>query len=78
MASVLAIGPNVRKFNPGRGDCFLRTIKIRSTPSFEGEVKPMAPCRKFILHEKSLENVNKDNSKAKFIISFAILLLLCY
>jgi hypothetical protein len=26
--------------NPARGDEFLSLIKIRSTPSFEGEVKP--------------------------------------
>jgi hypothetical protein len=34
MVSVLATGPMVRGFKPGRGDGFLRAIKIRNTPSF--------------------------------------------
>jgi hypothetical protein len=34
VASVLAIGPEDFGFEPGRGDGFLRAIKIRSTPSF--------------------------------------------
>jgi hypothetical protein len=42
MVSVFAIGPKVRGFKPGRGDGLLRAIKIRSTPSFGGEVKPNA------------------------------------
>jgi hypothetical protein len=29
-----------RGFKPGRGDGYLRTIKIRNTPSFGWEVKP--------------------------------------
>jgi hypothetical protein len=45
MVSVLAIEPKVREFIPGQGDGFLRAIKIRSTPSFGGEVKPSASCR---------------------------------
>jgi hypothetical protein len=40
MVSVLAIRPKVRGFKPGRGDGLLRTIKIRTTPSFGREVKP--------------------------------------
>jgi hypothetical protein len=34
VVSVLATGPKGREFKPGRGDTFLRAIKIRSTPSF--------------------------------------------
>jgi hypothetical protein len=42
VVSVLATGPKVRGFKPGRGRWILRVIKsaIRSTPSFGGEVKP--------------------------------------
>jgi hypothetical protein len=40
VVSVLATGPKGRGFTPGRGDGFLRAIKIRSTPSFGWEVKP--------------------------------------
>jgi hypothetical protein len=39
VVSVLAILPKVRGFKPGRNDGLLRAIKIRSTPSFGGEVK---------------------------------------
>jgi hypothetical protein len=31
--------------NPAEGDGFLRLIKIRSTPSIGGELRPEAPCR---------------------------------
>jgi hypothetical protein len=50
MVNLLAIGPNVRGLKPGRGDAFLRAIKIRSTPSFGGEVKQGAPCHKISRH----------------------------
>jgi hypothetical protein len=52
MVNVLSIVPKVRGFKPGRGDTFLRAIKIRSTPSFGGEVKPKAPYRKILWHVK--------------------------
>jgi hypothetical protein len=40
VVSVLAAGPKVCGFMPGRGDGFLRAIKIRSTPSIGEDVKP--------------------------------------
>jgi hypothetical protein len=40
--SVLAIGPKVCRFRPGRGDGFLRVIKIRTTPSFRGGSKAVS------------------------------------
>jgi hypothetical protein len=43
MVSVLAIEHKVRGFKADQGDGFLRAIKIRSTPSSGGEVKPSAP-----------------------------------
>jgi hypothetical protein len=49
MVSVLATGSKGRGFKPGRGDGFLRVIKVRSTPSFGWEVKLEVPCCK-ILH----------------------------
>jgi hypothetical protein len=39
MFSVIATEFKVRGLKPGKGH------KIRSTPSFGGEVKPSAPCR---------------------------------
>jgi hypothetical protein len=43
VVSVLATGPKVRGFKPGRGDGFLSAIKIRSTTSFGLEVKREGP-----------------------------------
>ena len=41
--SVLAFGTQVRGFAPGRNRRIFRAIKILSTPSFGGEVKPSVP-----------------------------------
>jgi hypothetical protein len=46
---VLATVPKGREFKPGRGDVFLRGIKIRSTPSFGWEVKREGPMSYNIL-----------------------------
>jgi hypothetical protein len=46
--------------NPGEDDGFLRVIKIRSTTSFGGEVKPSVPCRRFTAFKKNLTNMKKD------------------
>jgi hypothetical protein len=52
VVSVSATGPKGREFKPGRGNGFIRAIKIRSTPSFGWEVKPEVPCRKILRHVK--------------------------
>jgi hypothetical protein len=52
VVSVLATGPKGRGFKAGRGDAFLKAIKIRSTPSFGWEVKPEVPCHKTLRHFK--------------------------
>jgi hypothetical protein len=59
VVSVLAIGPNVRAFKHGRGDGFLRAMKIRSTPFLGGEVKPEASCRKILLYVKNSTRVKE-------------------
>jgi hypothetical protein len=46
MVSVLAIGPKVCGFNPGRGRWIFKGDKIRNAPSFRGKVKPLVPYRK--------------------------------
>jgi hypothetical protein len=77
IVSVLTIGPKVHRFKPGRGNAFLRAIKIRTMSSFGGEVKPSAPCRKTLQYvKKSLRGMN--TSKAKVIICFPKFLLICY
>jgi hypothetical protein len=60
VVSVLATGLKGRGFKPGRGDGFLRAIKIRSTPSFGWEVKPKFPCRKILLHVKDILKSHGD------------------
>jgi hypothetical protein len=52
MVSVLAIESKVRGFKSGYDDGFLMAIKFLSTPSFGGEVKPSAPCRKISRYVK--------------------------
>jgi hypothetical protein len=53
MVTVLVIGLKFRRFKPGRGDGFLRAIKIRSTSFFGAEIKPEAPCGKILWHVKN-------------------------
>ena len=45
--SVLAFGTQVFGFNPDRSRWIFQGVKILSTPSFGGEVKPSVPCRRF-------------------------------
>jgi hypothetical protein len=59
VVSDLATGPKGRVFKPGRGDGFLRAIKIISTPSFGWEVKAEVPCRKMLRHFKDPRDVSK-------------------
>jgi hypothetical protein len=48
VVSVLANGPKGCEFKHGRGDGFVKAIKIRSTPSCGWEVKPEVPCREIL------------------------------
>jgi hypothetical protein len=47
VVSVLATGPKVAGSIPAEVDGLIKMIKIRSTTSFGGEVKPSVPCRRF-------------------------------
>jgi hypothetical protein len=49
----IANGLEVRGFKPSRRDGCLTAIKIRSTPSFGGEVKTEIPCRKILRYVKT-------------------------
>ena len=55
--SVLACSTQVRGFKPGRSRRIFKGEKIRSTPSFGGEVKPSVPCRRFAACKRSLNGV---------------------
>jgi hypothetical protein len=50
--SSLPLDPRFEGSNPNEDDVLSRAIKIRSTTSFGGEVKPMFPCRKILRHVK--------------------------
>jgi hypothetical protein len=65
MLSVLATVPKVRMLKPGRGDGFLRAIKVRSRPFFGGEVKPLASCREIYGMLKNLVSMNKNTSQGQ-------------
>ena len=67
--SVLAFGTQVRGFKPGRSRRIFQGGKILSTPSFEREVKPFAPCRRFTACKRSLNvtwksGIFRQNSSA--------------
>jgi hypothetical protein len=49
VVSVLATGPKVHGFKPGRGRWISRVIK-----SFAGEIKPSVPCRRFTACKRTL------------------------
>jgi hypothetical protein len=53
--SMLASGTQVRGFKPGRSRRIFRGEKILSMPSFGGEVKPFAPCRRFAACKRTLQ-----------------------
>jgi hypothetical protein len=61
VVSALATGLKVCGFEAGQCYGFLRVIKIRSTPSFEWEVKPEVPCRKVLQHVKDLSKSHGDD-----------------
>jgi hypothetical protein len=54
VVSVLATGPKVRGFKPSRGRWILSCDKIRSMPSFRGEVKLSVPCHRFTACKRTL------------------------
>jgi hypothetical protein len=53
MVIVLAVGHKIRGFKPGSGQWIFKGDKICNTTVFEGEVKPSAPCRKILRHNKN-------------------------
>jgi hypothetical protein len=64
--------------NPVENEEFLRTIKIRSTTSFGGEVKPSAICRKVLRYVKnpcSMKGILVGKTKGHFSSIYPALLL---
>jgi hypothetical protein len=76
---MLASGPKVHGSKPGGWWNFQGAIRIRSTPSFGGEVNPAVPCRKILWRVKEPYEYERDTSQAKFSIFLAVFVLLrCY
>jgi hypothetical protein len=48
--------------NPAEDDGFIRAVKIRSSTSFGGEVKPSVPCREVLRRVKEHNEDKIDNS----------------
>jgi hypothetical protein len=69
VVSVLAIGPKVRGFKPGRGRLNFEGYK---SPQHlcEMEVKPSAACYKILRNVKNPSKYERD-TETKFVISFA-------
>jgi predicted butyrate kinase (DUF1464 family) len=75
VVSVLAIGLGVLRLKPGRGLWILSATKIRSTPSFGGEVKPSAHVVTFYGVLKTLRCIKEILLKAKSSPVLSALLL---
>jgi hypothetical protein len=48
VVACLPLDPRFTGSNPGEEMGFLRVIKISSMTSFEGEVRPLVPCCRFM------------------------------
>jgi hypothetical protein len=55
MVVYLQLDPRFVASNPSEDGRFLRAIKIRSTTSFRGEVKPSIPCHSFVACSRTLQ-----------------------
>jgi hypothetical protein len=54
--------PRFAGSDPAEDSGFLRAIKIRSTTSFRGEVKPLFPCHKILQHLKEQYEYERETS----------------
>jgi hypothetical protein len=79
--NVCAIGSKVRGSNSTKNNRFLRTIKIRSTTFFGGEVRPLAPYEPFycmLRNPTSMKDIlRRTNSTAISSPSFSCFATRC-
>jgi hypothetical protein len=61
------LDPRFAGLNPAEDSGFLRAIKICSTTSFGGEVKPLVLCCEILQHVKELYRFEGDISYATFM-----------
>jgi hypothetical protein len=67
----MPLDPRLAASNPAEAMDFLRAIKIRSTPSIGGKVKPEARCLKILQYVKIIFKCEQKIHEAKFIMSLA-------
>jgi hypothetical protein len=65
MVSMFAIIAKVHRLKPGQGNGFLRAIKIGSTLSFGGEVKPLPPPTHTCMHVHKHPHTHRRTQKKK-------------
>jgi hypothetical protein len=58
----LPLDPRFAGSNAAESDGFFRSIKVLSTTSLGGEVKPSAPCRKILPHVNDPLRYDRQNS----------------
>jgi hypothetical protein len=79
MVSTFTIGPKVRRFKTCRSDGVLKAIKNPQHAFFRNGSKAVGTMSKdFTACKKLLPSMNKDILKARFIIFFSKIQLLCY
>jgi hypothetical protein len=72
VVSMLASGTQDCRFAPGRRRQIFSGEKFLSMPSFGSEVKPFAPCRRFVACKRSLNGVKITRPFSHTVPPFAI------
>jgi hypothetical protein len=62
VVACLPLDPRFMGSNPTKDDGFLSAIRIYSTGSFRGEIKPYVPCRKILRQLRNLTRYERDTS----------------
>jgi hypothetical protein len=57
---VLVLGSRFASSNLAKDNGFLRVIKLHSTTSLRGKVKPLVPCREMFRHVKNPAEYERD------------------
>jgi hypothetical protein len=74
----LLLDPKFLGSNLAEDDGYLTAIKIHSTTSVRGEVKPSVPCSKILQHVKEPYKYEQDNLWGNSRPLLSKVLLLCY
>jgi hypothetical protein len=72
MLSCLLLDPRFADLNPAVSDGFLRSIQTHNTASFEGKVKPSAPCHKILRHAENPLRYDRESDRQNFHLLTAV------